>query len=200
MMNQPPIDPGFSTGDFVKGFLPAFGNVYNCYYPGILRMARELLQDHTVVETIVTDSFLKLWIKHADLDSPQNIETFLHHSVQRCCFSYLKQVEQLTDAQLQQMQKAATYANTPHKPKDSQAMQAIILGWFGQLPSATAQVARLAWVQGLPDEQIAERLHIPVDSVKEQKVSGMLLIMEQWFSKTEKELAAFRQLLVKAKE
>ncbi|HEY4150354.1 MAG TPA: hypothetical protein VGM41_15555 [Chitinophagaceae bacterium] len=200
MTNQPPADPGFSTDDFVKGYLPAFGNVYTFYYPGVIRMARELLQDNNVVETIVTDSFLKLWIKHADLNTPQNIEAFLHNSVQRGCFSYLKQVENLTNDQLRRMQEAMARANPPREKKTSETMQAIILGWFNQLPSATSLVARLSWDETIPDEQIAKRLDIPVFHVKEQKMNGMLLIMEHWFSKTEKELAAFRKLLESVKE
>ncbi len=147
-MNQPPADPDFSTGDFVKGYLPAFGKIYTFYYPGVLRMARELLQDNNVVETIVTDSFLKLWIKHSDLNTPQNIEAFLHNSVQRGCFSYLKQVENLTSDQLRRMQETAARAAPGREKKNSETMQAIILGWFDQLPSATAQVARLAWGAG----------------------------------------------------
>jgi len=200
MTNQPPTGPEFSTDDFVKGYLSAFGNVYTHYYPGIVHLARELLQENTAVDSIVTDSFLKLWIKHADLDSPKNIEAFLHISVQRSCFSYLKQVELLSPAQLQHLQKTAALTASSTREKDSQAMKAIILGWFSKLPPAAIQVALLAWDLSLPDEKIADLLKISIARVKDQKVKSMLIIMEQWFSKTEKELAAFRQLLEKARE
>ncbi len=200
MMNQPPTGPEFSTGDFVKGYLSAFGNVFAYYYPGVTHLARELVHDNTVAASIVTDSFLKLWIKHADLNSPQNIEAFLHISVQRSCFSYLKQVERLTDAQLLRMQEAVALATAPHKEINAEALKAIIMEWFNMLPPTAAQVAQLAWGKGLAEEQVAEQLHTSTSHVKDQKIKSMLLIMEQWLGKTEKEQAAFRQLLEKAGE
>ena len=197
-MNQPLTDPEFPTGDFVKGHLSAFEKVYTVYHPGVLRFARELVQDASVTASIVKDSFLKLWIQHADLDSPQNIEAFLHISVQRACFSYLKQVEQLTVEQLKKMSSLVTAP--PAISPGSADMRTIILSWFSHLPATTAETARLAYNDGLTDKQIAEQLGIGVEQVKDQKLRGMLLIKEQWFSKSEKELVAFRELLQKVRE
>ena len=194
-MNQPLPGPDFPTGDFVLGHLAAFEKIYARFHPGVLRFARELVQDPSVAAGIVTDSFLKLWIQHPDLDGLQNIEAFLHISIQRSCFGYLKQVEQLTPAQLMKMQEAP--ADTS---KDAAAMRAIILGWFDQLPDITADTARLAYAEGLDDIQVAARLGIPVDQVKDHKLKGILLIKEQWFSKSGKELIAFRERLQKARE
>jgi RNA polymerase sigma factor (sigma-70 family) len=197
-MNQPLTDPAFPTGDFVKGHLGAFEKVYDFFYPGVARFARDLVQDASVARKMVTDSFLKLWIQHADLNTPQNIEAFLHISIQRSCISYLKQVEQLTPVQLKRMREAAAAADMQPE-KDSAAMKAIILGWFTQLPHTAGEVARLMYDNGLTEEQAAERLHIAASVVKDEKLKGLLLVKEQWFSKTEKELAAFRDLMQKAK-
>jgi len=199
-MNQPLTDPAFPTGDFVKGYLAAFEKEYNSYHTGVMHFARELVQDVSVAQGIVTDSFLKLWIQHADINSPQNIEAFLHISVQRSCFSYLKQVEQLSDAQLKKMQAAlSAQPSAAQAVKDSAAMKAIILGWFKQLPAPASEVARLLYEDELTEEQVAERLHLVASEVKDQKLKGLLLVKEQWFSKTEKELATFRDLLQQAK-
>jgi len=199
-MNQPLTGQEFPTGDFSKGYLAAFEKVYTAYHPGVLRFARELVQEPTVSATIVTDSFLKLWIQHADTGSPDNIAAFLHIGVQRSCFSYLRQVEQLTPAQLKKMSSYAETATGLPVEKTAAAMRAIITGWFSQLPSRAAETARLAYEEGLDDAPVAERLAMTVDQVKDQKVKAMLLIKEQWFGKTEKELAAFRSRLQKARE
>lgn len=203
-MNQPSTGPGFPTGDFVKGHLTAFEKVYDACHPIVLRFALGLLQDAPVADSIVNDSFLKLWIQHADIDSLQNIEAFLHIGIQRSCFSYLKQVEQLAPAQRQKLQEAtaalASSASGTASAGEAAALTAVILGWFSHLPPTTADIARLAYKEGLDDIQVCARLGIPVDFVKDQKLKGMLLIKEQWFSKTEKELAAFRALLQKARQ
>jgi len=62
MTNQPLTNPGFSPDDFVRGYLTAFGKLYASYHAGLLRFARELVQDPSISENIVTDSFLKAWI------------------------------------------------------------------------------------------------------------------------------------------
>jgi RNA polymerase sigma factor (sigma-70 family) len=199
-MNQPLTDPAFPAGDFARGSLTAFEKVYDAFRAGVLRFARELVQDTVVAQGIVTDSFLKLWIQHADLNSSQNIEAFLHISIQRSCFSYLKQVEQLNAVQLKKMQAALSAGTaSAQEMKDSAAMKAIILGWFKQLPDPAGEVARLLYEEALTGEEVAARLGIPASQVKDQKLKAMLLIKEQWFSKTEKELTVFRDLLQKAK-
>src|SRR4051794_36159889 len=129
-MNQPPTDQEFPTGDFSKGHLTAFEKIYALYYPGVLRFARELVQEPTVSATIVTDSFLKLWIQHADTGGPENITAFLHIGVQRSCFSYLKQVEQLTPAQLKKMSSYMEASAGQPVEKNAAAMKAVITGWF----------------------------------------------------------------------
>ena len=205
MTNQPLTDPGYSPDDFVRGYLTAFEQVYAAYHPGLLRFARELVQDATVSENIVTDNFLKAWIKHADLDSRQNIEAFLQIGVQRACLSYLKQVEQLSNTQLQYLQELATRgaAETPGVKvsigeKDSEAIKSIITGWFAKLPFAARRIARLVYIDALSDEQAAKQLNLTAEQVKEQKAQALLLIREQWLIKTEMELAAFRDMLKEA--
>jgi len=205
-MNQPFTDPGFSPKDFARGYLTAFEKVYAAYHPGLLRFARELVQDPAVSANIVTDNFLKAWIKHADLDSRQNLEAFLQIGVQRACLSYLKQVEQLSQTQLQYLQELANrgFAETPAGKihlgeKDSEAIKSIITGWFDKLPFAARRIARLVYIDALSDEQAALQLNLTADQVKEQKAQALLLIREQWLIKTEMELAAFRDLLKQVK-
>ncbi|MBS1563234.1 MAG: hypothetical protein JST39_02545 [Bacteroidetes bacterium] len=196
-MNQPFNESEFPAGDFVQGHLSAFENIYARFYPGVLRFARELVQGPVVSAQIVTDNFLKLWIQHPDLGNRQSIESFLHLGIQRSCFSYLKQVEQLTPGQLKKMSEAD---DSIAPEKTAAGVKAIILGWFHRLPSPTAEVARLLYDAGLDEETVAARLGMTADEVKMQKLKGMLLIKEQWFSKTERELAVFRDLLQKAKQ
>lgn len=75
--------------DILKSDCPqAFTKIYAQYHRRIYWMGRSLIKDLFVVETLVQDTFLILWDKREQIESPQHLVNFLYTVISSECKWY----------------------------------------------------------------------------------------------------------------
>ncbi|MCX2837869.1 sigma-70 family RNA polymerase sigma factor [Salinimicrobium sp. MT39] len=71
-----------------QGHPDALEFIYSKYHRRIFWVGKQLISDEFVIETILQDTFLKLWEKREDIERPEHIYFFLRYVMKRECTYY----------------------------------------------------------------------------------------------------------------
>lgn len=84
-MNEKLLIEGLKRRDKV-----VFDFVFNYYYSGLCAFSMQYINDKQVVEDLVQDFFVHLWIKGPSLDVNSSLKSYLFTSVKNRCLDKLK--------------------------------------------------------------------------------------------------------------
>ena len=128
---------------------------------------------------VVQDVFMKLLNGEENFDSENHLKHYLYKAVRNSCLNQIKMTGIRSDI-LESIQKNTEedennfFVNVVRAEVYQEIMEAI-----QELPTECGRVFRLAYVDGLSNEKIAEQLFISVNTVKSQKNKAKIQLREK---------------------
>jgi len=159
-----------------KGDPDALQTLLKHYYSALCLFAVRLLGNCAAAEDIVGESFVKLWNKRSNFENHQNLKAFMYITVRNACLNYLKQQkrESLNQKQL------AWFTGEKEEFVLNEMIRAEVLKEImeeiNNLPEQCRKVLKLAYLEGMKNQEIADLLNISIHTVKNQKARAIQLL------------------------
>lgn len=156
----------------------AFRALFERYSPLFSYIIHKITGDESLIPDYLQDTFLKIWLKRDMLATVKHPRRWAMQIVYHLCFNHLKhkQVQQKhlissRDDQIPAIKDNAVEKEIFHRETD-QVLKSIIL----QLPPQTQKVYRLSREEGMDIQQIAERLQLSSQTVRNTLCRGVKTI------------------------
>src|SRR6266700_1876162 len=158
---------------FRAGDQKAMSSLFSMFYKPLALFAGRMLKDRLAAEDVVEESFIKLWHRHEDFETLQNIKAFLYITTRNACLNLLKQMnrESLTKKQ---------YAYLTGDKEEFVLNEMIraevlreILEEIEKLPGQCRKIFKLSYLEGMKNQEIADKLSISIHTVKNQKARAI---------------------------
>jgi RNA polymerase sigma-70 factor (family 1) len=156
--------------EFKKGDPQAFTAFFQFHYRPLCYFATQLTGSSAEAEDIVKDTFVKLWYKHADFENPQNIKAFLYITTRNACLNFLRhqQVKESSRKELIYLEASRGDELVLNQLIRTELLQEIYAE-IEKLPEKRREVFKMAYLDGLKNDEIADHLGISIHTVKEHK-------------------------------
>lgn len=151
----------------------SLGDLHDRYAGLLLATGVRILGNRREAEDLVHDVLMEVWQKSADYDPERgSVRTWIlvrlrSRALDRCRRAGRFRVETLEESDLDDLGQAR--GEEPGQRLDHARVRRALL----ELPAAQRQVLELAYFDGLSATEIAERLAVPVGTVKSRTAAGL---------------------------
>lgn len=154
----------------------AFARIYKQFSTQVYQLAFRFLKDKEQSEEIVQETFIKLWLNKEKLDKEGNLWLYLYVIAKRLSLNALRKIDQSEElfAQLLiHIKEAHNHTEEDILAADMEKFTEMVLD---KLPNQQRIIFRLSRVEGLTHSQIAEKLQISPNTVKNHMVAALKTI------------------------
>lgn len=160
-----------------QGSTQAFTHLFDHYRGRIFRVSLRFLKSRELAEEVVQEVFLKIWRRREELVRIINFEAYILTMARNQIFDSIKQVAAETEGK-----KEIAYAIHCVEDADHSLLEAeyteLLQNAINLLPPKQKQIFRLAKLEGLSHQAIAEQLQISRLTVKTHMAKALQTIRQ----------------------
>lgn len=161
----------------------ALDYLFKRHYKPLCYFAWQLTGDKAEGQDIAGEVFIKLWRRHGDFDSLQNVRAFLYVAARNACFDYLRHIQRKTATHEQLLYLAENSEEHIQKQMARAEVLQQILYEVETLSPIRRQIFKMIYLEELSTAQIAGQLRITTDTVRVQKARAINLLRTQVLKK-----------------
>ncbi|WP_442591231.1 RNA polymerase sigma factor [Pedobacter sp. AW31-3R] len=169
--------------ELYEGNEKALAHFFKLHSKSLAYFTTRMLEDKAEADDIVSKCFLKLWQKHKDFKTVQNIKAFLYISCRNACLDYLASLKVRTAAQ----EKYIIYLQQGEETILYDVVQAEVLDMVNkeieELPDKMKVVFKMLYIEGKSTNEIAAELGLSIQTVRNQKIKAVAIIKNSLLKK-----------------
>jgi RNA polymerase sigma-70 factor (family 1) len=165
---------------FQAGEEKGFSFLFREYNAALSYFSFHIIKDRGVAEEIAGDALMKLWERHENFDSILSIKSFLYTTTRNASIDWLrkqKRNNQRTN-EIIYLNENKEEATIFQKKAEAELYKEIFLT-LNTLPPKCRKIFRMLYIEGKNYQQIAQELNLSVDTIRNQKARGIILIKQR---------------------
>lgn len=159
----------------------ALDKLFKRYFFRLCNYVFPFVKNERIAEEIVSDVFIKLWIKRTDINIRSNVKSYLFRSAKNATLNYLaaqknklpESIELVED----QLLVADSWADSNLR---FQELEREINDLMHQLPSQQKEIVRLNKLEGFTPKEIASLLDISTKTVYNNLYEAVKFLLEKY--------------------
>lgn len=172
-------NPNYLFKRIAEGDEGAFREVFHTYNARLYPFILKVVHSESVAEDIIQDTYLRLWTHREEVAQMEHPVSWLFKVASNLSLSLLRSQA----AEIRRLQRMKTTAGdtTEQAIIDSlsvKELQLLITKAIDQLPPKRQEIYRLSREQGLNYKEIAERLQLSPNTIRNQLVSALKFIRD----------------------
>lgn len=156
----------------------AFQTLFGMYKPRLYSYAIRMLKTHEEAEELVQETFIKLWLKRDVLTTIDRPEQFIFTIIRNISIDHLRKIALDGRLRMKVWQHMNTPVNSTEETIFANESDQLVRKAFQKLSPHKQAIFKLSRYDGLNHDQIAEKLQISKNTVKNQLVSSLRFMRE----------------------
>jgi RNA polymerase sigma-70 factor (ECF subfamily) len=157
-------------GELSKGNPRAFTGLYNEKYSSLFWFANKFLENNEDSEDVVADVFYRLWLNRAELNHVDDLPAYLRRMTRNACFSFLNRNKLKAGIYKDLLLRAETMTEDDIIRSEVKAeVLDFVNSELKKLSPKYRTVFELSFIEGLKNEEVADRLQTSNQVVRDMK-------------------------------
>jgi len=164
--------------NFLKGEEQACAHVYNRYFSRICLYASSFVDETKEAEDIAEEGFIRVWQGKRNFESLAHLKAALYQTTRRVGLNH-------QTARQRRLNRVDIYATQQDQDQSSHLQEIIYAETMAELyeaiqklPPKAREIIQLAYLQGNSNQEVADLLHISIQTVKNQKMRALSLLRQ----------------------
>ena len=151
--------------ELTEGNQEAFRIIFKAAYPQVRAFSKGFTKNDADADDIAQQVFIKLWTKRAILANVRNFETYLYTITKNTVLNHMASQKAFM-VDISDVRNLSTKNTSPLEQIEASDLQLLIDMTVENMPPQRQAVYKLSRVEGLSNDQIAERLGLQKKTVE----------------------------------
>ena len=162
-----------------KGDLNSFRSLMEWYFPVLCGFAERFVGDKAQAEDIVQNTFIRVWERHTSFENILSLKKFLYVTTRNGCLNALRDRQRAEKRNAIFVQQGMEDERFAIDEIIYAELLAHIREMMETLPGKMKAVFKLAYVEGLNNQEIADRLQLSQQTIRNQKTRALQLLKDR---------------------